>query len=74
MILFTIGWLVWLALFLAWELYAYFWYGENATLSAHIRRWIGLEPRKDTLRIIGVPLFLLFVLWFALHITLGILP
>jgi hypothetical protein len=51
---------------------AYVGYGWEATLTAAIRRWAGLEPRTSYGRL-GQGALLAFFGWMAVHLAFGIL-
>lgn len=59
--------------FAALELTALATRGPRSTLSSYLRRWLGLEPRRDWW-IAGVAGFIGFLVWLGAHVTFGILP
>lgn len=68
-----IGWIVWAAFTLAsFAVLEWLTIRRGQTLSANLRRWMGVEPRKPW-RHIGIATFvgavLAFVAWFIPHIV-----
>lgn len=70
----TIGWLIWIAGFLAIELPA-IWLGPkdgSATLSGHVWSWFRVRDRRPTVLtwVLRAPLYA-FLIWLAGHLAFG---
>jgi hypothetical protein len=67
-------WSLWAAVFaltgIVGDTYAYVGYGWEATLTASIRRWAGLEPKTAYARL-GRTALLTFFAWCAVHLGWG---
>ncbi len=66
---FTVAWIAWGVVFVALETWALVSKREGATLSEHLRAWLGIRPVRQW-RIVGASLVIGFCLWFAWHITI----
>lgn len=75
--LWAIAWIVWVAVallsFLGLEIAAIVTAGPRSTLSAYLRRWLGIEPHRPW-AVAGAAVFAGFLAWLALHIIFGIFP
>jgi len=71
----TIGWIVWIVLFLVWEGVALFNSKPGDTLSEHVWIWFGTDREKYRTKTGWVQfrrfLLLAFVLWLAAHFLSG---
>ena len=69
----THAWDIWLLSFLGIEVSALIIRGEDATLTAYMRRAIGDHPRCKH-RNLGRGILFGFICWMAAHLVFGVLP
>lgn len=73
----SIAWIAWALVaflsFLGLEIAALVTRGPGSTLSAQLRRWLGIEPHRPWAEV-GVAVFVGFLAWLGVHILFGVLP
>lgn len=77
MSLWDVAWIAWAAVaflsFLGLEIAALVTRGPGSTLSAHLRRWLGIDPHRPW-AIAGAAVFTGFLAWLVVHIVFGLFP
>ncbi len=77
MSLWNVAWIAWAGVaflsFLGLEIAAIVTRGPRSTLSAYLRRWLGIEPHRPW-AVAGAAVFAGFLAWLAIHIIFGVLP
>lgn len=73
----TVAWIVWVAVallsFLGLEVAAVVTGEPRTSLSAYLRRWLGIDPHRPW-AVAGAAVFVGFLAWLAIHVIFGVWP